>query len=129
MLTKQLVDLMHGEIKLTSELGRGTKATFWIPFNKPQFRNGGSPLVDLGSIPDRLQSEMSVSGCASDRLSGSGTPPMSPAADSLGLSIPHRKSRTGSGLGTSPSRENSDPEQSPLELDRKSIHVLVVEDK
>ena len=96
-ICKNLVDLMRGEIKLESELGRGTRATFWIPFNKPQFTAGttSSPLVDLGAIPDRLQSEMSVSGCASDQHSGSNTPPLSPAVDNLGVSLMQRKRRSG----------------------------------
>ena len=94
-ICKNLVDLMRGEIRLESELGRGTKATFWIPFNKPQFTARNSPLIDLGAIPDRLQSEMSVSGCASDQHSGSNTPPMSPAVDNLGISMLQRKRRSG----------------------------------
>ena len=97
-ICKNLVDLMRGEIKLESELGRGTKATFWIPFNKPQFTARNSPLIDLGAIPDRLQSEMSVSGCASDQHSGSNTPPMSPAVDNIGISVINRKRRSGSQL-------------------------------
>ena len=121
---------MHGEIHLNSELGRGTKATFWIPFNKPQFTGGSSPLVDLGSIPDRLMSEMSVSGCASDRLGGSNTPPMSPLGDVLGIPGSHDKnSRCGSGFDTPLSRDALDLEPGPQDLDRKGIHVLVVEDK
>ena len=96
-ICKNLVDLMRGEIKLESELGHGTKATFWIPFNKPQFPGtNSSPLVDLGAIPARLQSEMSMSGCTSDQHSGGNTPPMSPAVDGLGVGVAQRKRRSGS---------------------------------
>src|SRR6266480_2511272 len=66
---------MHGKISLESTLGLGTKATFWIPFGKPQFHKGSSPLVDIGALPDRLQSEMSVSCSSSDYDQLGGTPP------------------------------------------------------
>lgn len=59
-ISKNLVDLMHGHIEMQSSLGVGTTATFWIPFNKPQYHDGNA-LIDIGSLPDRLQSEMSVS--------------------------------------------------------------------
>lgn len=114
---------MHGRITLESELGRGTKATFWIPFNKPQFTGRTSPLVDLGGIPERLQSEMSMSGCPSDIRSVSGTPPMSPL-DQAGLSPDHVPRRQNSTLSNTPVSASD-----TSELDRKSIHVLVVEDK
>ena len=52
---------MHGEISLTSALGVGTKATFWIPFNKAPYNAGDISLVDMGPIPIRLQSDLSVS--------------------------------------------------------------------
>ncbi|KAG9245730.1 hsp90-like protein [Calycina marina] len=63
-ISKNLVDLMHGRITLESTLGNGTVAIFWIPFNKPHFRDGAIP--SLESLPDRLQSEMSVSFNSSD---------------------------------------------------------------
>lgn len=126
-ICKNLVDLMHGEIRLDSELDRGTKATFSIPFNKPLFTGGKSPLVGLEAIPDRLQSELSVSGCASNQHSGSGTPPMSPALDGLGVSALSRKRRSGSQF-PAPSNSGADFE-ADVEIDRANIHILVVEDK
>ena len=121
---------MHGKITLESELGKGTKATFWIPFNKPQFTNSQSPLIDLGAIPDRLRSEMSVSGCTSDHANGSVTPPMSPAGDSLAAGNGHRKQKSGSLYPHALSPvEGADIERSPEDIDRKDTHVLVVEDK
>ncbi len=119
---------MHGEITLESGLGTGTKATFSIPFNKPQFRSGTSPLVDIGSIPERLQSELSVSGCASDDR-GNTTPPQSPF-DVAGAALSRRPHRTGSqNVRTPPSGTPADQETALTEADRKNIHVLVVEDK
>ena len=116
---------MHGQITLESEIGRGTKATFWIPFNRPQFTGTASPLVDLGSIPDRLRSDMSVSGCPSERRSGGETPPISPLIDSSGLVVAHQpKGVSKHGINTSLSGEEAVPE-----VDRKNVHVLVVEDK
>ena len=42
-ISKNLVDLMNGRITLESTLGNGTTATFWIPFNKPQYHDGLLP--------------------------------------------------------------------------------------
>lgn len=126
-ICKNLVDLMRGEIKLESELGRGTKATFWIPFNKPQFTGRNSPLIGLGAIPDRLQSEMSVSGCPSDQHSGSVTPPLSPSVDGLGVPGMQKKRRSGPQFA-SPSLARGGLEDD-AEIDRAKTHVLVVEDK
>ncbi|KAI1404348.1 hypothetical protein F4819DRAFT_494859 [Hypoxylon fuscum] len=64
-ISKNLVDLMHGRIELKSTVGSGTTATFWIPFNKPQTPQRDA-VIDLGHLPDRLQSEMSVSCHSSD---------------------------------------------------------------
>ena len=118
---------MHGQISLESALDSGTKATFSIPFNKSQFPSN-SPLVDIGSLPERLQSEMSVSGCASDdRLSA--TPPQSPLdTPTLNKSsfLRHHKVR---GTRTPPQALDSDAESDPKKVDRKDTHILVVEDK
>lgn len=73
-ICKNLVDLMHGTIKLESSIGNGTTASFRIPFNKPPLHSGGSPLVDIGSLPDRLQSEMSLSCTSSDQGYNTGSP-------------------------------------------------------
>jgi signal transduction histidine kinase/CheY-like chemotaxis protein len=86
-ISKNLVDLMHGRITLESTLGTGTTATFWIPFNKPQYHDGTATLIDIGSLPDRLQSEMSVSCNSSEyeHVSSHGTPPIQSPID------PHRR--------------------------------------
>ncbi|MCJ1380307.1 hypothetical protein MMC17_003410 [Xylographa soralifera] len=128
-ICKNLVDLMHGQITLDSVLGTGTKATFSIPFNKPQFQGSSSALVDLASIPDRLRSENSVSGCGSDHGRGVSTPPQSPLeASSISKHNPQEIS-----TDTKPSRPplavlSHDNGPSLPESERKIIHVLVVED-
>lgn len=123
----KLVDLMHGEITLDSALGSGTKATFWIPFNKPQFTGSASPLVDLESIPERLKSELSVSGQTSDNDRGSRTPPQSPQ-DQIGITLPLRPQRS-----TSPDKKSQSKhpvqEAKAREFNKRQLHVLVVEDK
>ena len=123
---------MHGKITLDSALDSGTKATFCIPFNKPQFTGTASPLVDLGSLPDRLQSELSVSGCASEYERASVTPPQSPP-DSLGVVLPHFASRRGSAGNRIPTKISSSTNLSRdvtvQDLDRQKTHVLIVEDK
>ena len=116
---------MHGKINLESELGRGTKATFWIPFSRPSFTSQASPLIDLDPIPARLQSEMSMSGDASDRHNGGLTPPISPLLESSGLPA-GQKSQRNSMHGSSTSRSGEDVS---VEVDRKNVHILVVEDK
>ena len=122
-LIPQLVDLMHGKITLDSVLGSGTKATFSIPFNKPQF-GGRSPLVGLDSIPDRLRSEMSVSACASDREQHS--------PGSCVESPPSGQIKAHTSVSSDPQIPPSlllDQETNLSTDERKNIHVLVVEDK
>ena len=125
-ICKNLVDLMHGEITLESALDSGTTATFWIPFNKPQFTGTSSPMVDLGAIPERLRSEMSVSGCPSDYDRRSSTPPQSPQE---GL-LPLRPRRSDSlDMRKQVPNQAMSLDSTSHELDRKKTHVLVVEDK
>ena len=120
---------MRGKITLDSELGKGTKASFCVPFNKPQFTGRQSPLFDIDAIPDRLRSEMSVSGCTSDLANGNTTPPMSPSGESLIVAHGHRKQRSGSAHLQYPASGDAGVEKSTQEIDRKKTHVLVVEDK
>lgn len=116
-ISKNLVDLMHGRITLESTLGNGTIATFWIPFNKPQYHDG-SALIDIGCLPDRLQSEMSVS-CNSSEFDAPGTPPGQHSHDM------HRKHK-GRASSMTP------PVTSEFELsrdERAKTNILLVEDK
>lgn len=117
-ICKSLLELMRGRIQLDSVVGQGTTASFWVTFNKPN--DTGSPqLVNIQSLPGRLQSEMSVS-CNSSDFDALGTPvageiPGSP----MGKGMPHRRKLTHM------------PSSSLEELsaaDRAKIHVLVVED-
>ena len=116
---------MHGQITLESALDRGTTATFSIPFNRPQYPNRDSPLIDIGSLPTRLQSDISVSGCGSDEIL-SNTPPQSP----LDVSSLKKLSRSLQFNSNASSRTvDSGQTMEAKGLDRKRIHVLVVEDK
>lgn len=119
-ISKNLVELMRGGISLESKLGQGTKATFWIPFLKAPYQSNDSALVDLPNIPDRLQSELSVSRPGSDNASQ----PTTPTAGQRG----HRRDPS-SGLtpvNSWPDGTTTEPDLSPEE--RKVTNVLVVED-
>lgn len=119
-ISKNLVDLMHGGITLDSQLGVGTVASFWIPFNKPQYHDGEA-LIDIGSLPDRLQSEMSVSCASSEFEHAMGTPPLQSPGE-MGATRFGAKSQ-----GNSMTPPNADFEV-PIS-DRAGYQVLVVEDK
>jgi PAS domain S-box-containing protein len=115
-ISKNLVELMKGQIALDSKLGQGTTATFWIPFNRAPYQDDGSPLVDIASIPDRLQSDVSVSCGSSDDY----TPPLTPK------------------LSNGRSKAHSFPLVKPnipdhilnlSDSERQKVHILVVEDK
>ncbi|KAI9680186.1 MAG: hypothetical protein M1829_001423 [Trizodia sp. TS-e1964] len=116
-ISKNLVDLMHGKIELESSLGSGTKAIFSIPFNRPQKPSGPSDLIDLGTLPERLQSEISCSSSEYDQIQKSPLdrnarrpPPV------LRPNIPSAPKPLDDDLGLPASK-------------RQKIHVLVVEDK
>jgi PAS domain S-box-containing protein len=114
-ISKNLVELMKGQIWLDSKLGQGTTATFWIPFARASYSDDGSPLVDLASIPDRLQSDASVSvGSSEDH-----TPPLTPRDSVNG----HSRMQSFPLGGKLPDHLTSIPES-----ERKNTHVLVVED-
>jgi len=85
-------------------------------------------MIDIGAIPDRLQSELSVSGCNSEQEVASGTPPQTSLTS--GVSMPHRQDRSWSiGHLTSPLGAAPDLGMGLSEAERKNTHVLVVEDK
>ncbi|KAF2468202.1 uncharacterized protein BDR25DRAFT_58603 [Lindgomyces ingoldianus] len=128
-ISKNLVELMRGDIGLESNLGQGTKATFWIPFNKAPYQDDGSPLIDLASIPDRLQSDVSVScGSSEDHATASQTPKLYNGS--------HRKpygwgnSEASQQISMSPLVNRSIPDHliTLSENERQKIHILVVED-
>lgn len=116
-ICKSLLELMHGRMQLDSVINQGTTAYFWVPFNKTQ-ETQPSNVVKVAALPDRLQSEMSVS-CNSSEFDQMGTPPptdlLAPAE-----------------FGKSPRRRGSIKQSSSQEdlaaSERSKIHVLVVED-
>lgn len=114
---------MHGGIDLKSELGQGTTAIFWIPFNKSQSTKLGSPLRDTKPVSEAFRSDTSMNGRYSTTQIVVG--------DSLQNAVPpgHLSSRTGTGLEATNSEERLSEDSVQREVDRKSIHVLVVEDK
>ena len=115
-ICKNLVDLMHGQIRLESTMGAGTTATFTIPFNKSQFETT-DPLVHLNNVSHRLESDISVSGCGSDV-------DRSPLPD-----MPRMHGAVQSpALGTLASNSN-DGKANVTDAERKQTHILVVEDK
>lgn len=124
-ISKNLVDLMHGRIALESTLGTGTIATFWIPFNKPQYHDGAATtLIDIDSLPDRLQSEMSVSCNSSDYEQVTGTLPLqSPINPHRHHKHAHHKPRS---ISITPPITAQELELSPAE--RAKIKILLVED-
>ncbi|KAI9765119.1 MAG: hypothetical protein M1840_007826 [Geoglossum simile] len=130
-ICKNLVDLMNGKITLESTLGVGTRASFSIPFHKPQFHNGTTSLVDISCLPDRLQSEMSVS-CNSSELEHSvvGTPPESAVntqgSDSQANATP--PIQTPGSARSSRDLLGGDQDMSLPVAEREKIHILVVED-
>ena len=127
---------MHGEIKLESELGHGTKTTFWIPFQKAHVEDGDLPLVDLGPDPmrpDRSGTVSPGSGLSSRR---SVTRDLRTNPSIQATAHTERPSKNTAGLNLNiPPRKSSATATFPVDdvsstnLDRKSIHVLVVEDK
>ena len=123
---------MNGKITLDSTLGVGTRASFSIPFHKPQFHNGTTSLVDITCLPDRLQSEMSVS-CNSSELEHSaiGTPPESTVntqgPDSrAGAATPNQSPGN---VRSSRDSQNGDQDLGLSFAEREKVHILVVEDK
>jgi hypothetical protein len=110
---------MHGRISLESNVGVGTRATFWIPFNKPS-GPAEAGLANAGAIPDRLQSELSLSCNSSEYDQIVGTPP--PFDGIQANNTGSRRTRFGISSTSSPDQELPASE-------RAKIHVLVVEDK
>lgn len=125
-ISKNLLDLMKGRITLDSTVGQGTTATFWIPFNKPQSPQVAA-LVEVGSLPDRLQSEFSVSCNSSEYEQMLHTPPGDMPVGLLAdksRSPRHQKSISRSAPGGGAFADDDLPSS-----ERAKIRVLVVEDK
>ncbi|KAH7156198.1 hypothetical protein EDB81DRAFT_380413 [Dactylonectria macrodidyma] len=118
-ICKNLLDLMNGRITLEPKSSNGTVATFWIPFTKPS-GPAEAGLAEAGAIPNRLQSELSMSCNSSEYEQFLGTPPASDNAQASSSSMP-RRSR-------SVLKSSSSPDQDLSLAERAKIHILVVED-
>lgn len=112
-ICKNLVHLMNGRIELTSSPGHGTSAVFWIPFKKPQDTAGD--LVDIGSLPERLQSERSLPYSESEHSTDS---PTQPSFQQATVSRTRSSSSSSIAVESQLSRE-----------ERSKINILLVEDK
>jgi CheY-like chemotaxis protein len=112
--------VMHGKIKLESRQDSGTVATFSIPFNKPQFIGTSIPLVDLGAIPERLQSELSLS-CDNSSQGGN---------LATGTSSPYNSPKHKRTPNTSPDTGADAPplKAAAVGAASSSGHILIVED-
>lgn len=117
-ICKSLLELMHGRIQLDSIVGQGTTASFWVTFNKP-LEAQQSNMVHIDSLPDRLQSEMSVS-CNSSDFDALGGPI---TGDLLGSPLGKGKTSRRK-IAPTPAVSKDDLAAS----ERSKIHILVVED-
>jgi CheY-like chemotaxis protein len=122
-ISKNLVDLMRGTIHLDSKLDTGTRAVFTVPFRRVEYQ-GSSPttLVEVGSMPDRLPSDLSLSMAGSPRPHSrnfdKGTSPLQSIATA-----------NAAGRRSSTTELESARSSSELEIPREKIHILVVEGK
>lgn len=117
---------MHGSIHLESALDKGTKATFSVRFNKPQYTGAPSKLVELGSLPERLKCDPSVSSCTSDSNRANSAPHIRRR-----VSAPMPRKRQDLPKAASSPRANDIPEiarSAAPTSNRNNIHVMVVED-
>lgn len=123
-ISKNLVDLMHGTISLESKLDSGTKATFTIPFKRLEYRSGSSAtLLEVGAMPDRLQSDLSLSLTGSSKEEIRKSQKLSPPLKSL----PRVSSLMAQRDSAVP--PDSGAETPVPEIERDQIHILVVEGK
>ncbi|KAK4190554.1 putative signal transduction histidine-protein kinase [Podospora australis] len=118
-ICKHLLDLMKGRMTLKSQLGVGTTATFWIPFNRPQVTQG-KKLVKIDPLSDRLQSEMSVSCSSSEYEPMLGALPADPGGLDSGKPAWRNSSLN---LGAAGLQETDLPLP-----ERAKVFILVVED-
>ena len=121
-ISKNLVDLMHGQIALESRPATGTLATFSIPFNRPQFTGTSIPMVALGVVPERLQSEPSLSCDHSSQGSNFAATTSTPLYSPKHKAMPSTTAQKGSAVS---------PSKAALEATAvvsNAHHILIVED-
>ena len=137
-ICKNLVDLMGGDIKLESELGQGTTTTFWIDFPKAHVEAGDFRVIDFepkSLHPSRTRSDLSGPGVVRDRqsVSGDALQFQLPGAPFRARSFPRNSVASDSDVppprATAVKPITTDNEVSLDSIDRKDVHVLVVEDK
>lgn len=114
---------MGGDISLVSSAGEGTSAHLAIPFKKASNRRFLE--FDSDALPERLQSDMSVS-CRSSSNTGTRTPPES-ICDLCPAEGEINRPANASPLLQHISRAFPQGVESDLE-ERRKRHVLVVED-
>lgn len=112
---------MHGGIELDSISGQGTRASFWIPFKKAHYQDESSRLVGIDSMPERLQSDISVSCGSSENFDTSTLIPIAPNNGKLPL-----RHLPGNGNFNYAAPDN--PSILPF-WERKTVKILIVEDK
>ncbi|KAL2133801.1 hypothetical protein VTI74DRAFT_1658 [Chaetomium olivicolor] len=122
-ISKTLLQLMKGRITLESAPGRGTTITFWIPFRKPSRSRSTTP-DNPGPVPDRLQSETSLS---RSNPGASHSPSSAPGSPSVITSL-KEQGRSGWRNSSNSLLTIVKPEEELPFSDRANIHVLVVED-
>ena len=110
---------MHGEIDLKAKIGRGTNATFWVTFHKPQQREAVKQQPDLQSVPRSLQPNLSMTWSQStpenlvDYRLLAPSPPETREA-STATEMPYITAKRGSRMD---------------DMSGRKIHILLVEDK
>ena len=120
---------MGGGIELESGLGRGTRTTFWISFHKPQLRAAVISQLNMKPTPSRLEAEPSMTErrlgkhkLSDDSLNAlSAAPQPLLAKSAIDICQPSAEIKPPSRAGQEPS--------SVHDIERKTIHILVVEDK
>ncbi|TLS29677.1 hypothetical protein PpBr36_00850 [Pyricularia pennisetigena] len=128
-ISKNLLELMKGRMTLESTEGRGTTATFWIPFNRPPNGNYEGNLVHIDSIPDRLQSDISVSCNSLGESEQISTAATKGQADSRSSTPNGNKSASSLRRKPSIALGPASPVLADLSMaDRAAMHVLLVED-
>lgn len=120
---------MHGGITLHSELGRGTKTKFWLPFQKDRIKAPHLGSADDSGMPFAARLDLSMPGrldSKQDSHERSSRPPTSTSNYPMGNT---QFQTTGEATVQSLSDTSKRAASSATEVDRKETRVLVVEDK